>query len=93
MNILEARKLIIRFIKDSPGNVVISEHAENAAKDDNMNNGHIWNVLSSSSSRILFEAEFEKGSYRYRLQTSKMVVVVCFSQMGDIMIVVSCWRL
>lgn len=87
----EARKRVAYIVKKKPPSVVISEHARKEAAKDGMTSTDIQNVLLSPASKILSDGEFERGSYRYRLETDFMIVVIAFWEDGEGLNVVTTW--
>lgn len=86
----EARKLISKILRH-PHYVLFSKHAQEELGKDGLETSDAINVLTSADSKILRDGEFEKGSYRYRVETKKICVVVTF--VSDIrLIVVTVWR-
>ncbi len=82
----ELRALIRRILAD--GSVLVSQHAtEEMAKDD----------LAMPDCLMVLRAgwteppEFENGSWRYRVMTQKVVVVVTFLSESELLIVTA-WR-
>lgn len=74
-----------------PQNVVFSRHALEELKADRLTTVDALNILKSADSRILTEGEFETGSYRYRLETKNIMIVISFWETGDGLIVVTAW--
>lgn len=91
MNKEEARKLVSKIANKHSVNIRFSKHALDEIKKDNLTISDILNVIKSSHSRILSDAEFENGSYRYRLETAKIMVVIAFIS-KDCLVVVTSWR-
>ena len=91
MNRQESRKLIHKIVTIAPQKVLFSRHALNELAKDGLTTLDALNVLKSSDARIHDEGEFENGSYRYRLETAKIVVVICFSHTGEQLIIVTVW--
>jgi hypothetical protein len=87
----EARKQIQSVVSKYPRNVWFSRHALDELFNDELTTADAINVLKSSSSKIYEEGELEKGSYRYRLETSNIVVVVAFSEDGMSITVITAW--
>jgi len=87
----EARKLIIKIMNQHPEKVFFSRHALEELKNDGLTTLDAINILKSPGARIYTEGEFEKGSYRYRLETTNMMVVVAFLELGDGMVIVTAW--
>jgi len=82
-----ARKLIQKILQTS--DAVMSGHALEEMENDNLIIGDIRNVLRGG---VVEPPEMEKGSWRYRVRTSKIVVVVCFRSENELR-VVTCWRI
>lgn len=81
-----ARRLIGEIL--DKGSVSFSGHAEKALADDDLSTVDATNVLRGG----VFElAEFENGSWRYRVRTQRMVVVVVFRSASEV-VVVTAWR-
>lgn len=87
----EARKLITKIMSQHSGKVFFSRHALEELKKDGLTTLDAINVLKSPGARIYTEGEFERGSYRYRLETTNMMIVVSFLELGDGIIVVTAW--
>lgn len=86
----EARKLISRLVLDE--SVTFSQHAFTRMEDRNVDLQDVWNVLESVDSFISDEGELENGSYRYRLSTNRLVVVIGFNSEGTRLVVVTVIR-
>lgn len=86
---IEARKLAVQIVPR--GTVHFSSHARIEMKADDMDGADVLNVLLSPDSRVQKEPDFERGSYRYCVETRKMAVVVAFSG-EDSLVVVTAWR-
>ena len=83
----EARKLIHHILKD--GYVTYSRpHAIDRMKEREMDTSDCINILRGGKVR---EGEYENGSWRYRVETPKMAVVVTFVAEDELMIVTA-WR-
>lgn len=83
----EARKLIQHILKD--GYVTYSRpHAIDRMKEREMDTSDCINILRGGKVR---EGEYENGSWRYRVETPKMAVVVTFVAEDELMIVTA-WR-
>lgn len=81
-----AKKLIASILKS--GTVSFSSHAlEEMAKDD-LTTVDVANVLRGGFVEF---SEFARGSWRYRVRTSRMTVVVAFRSEG-VLSVVTAWR-
>ena len=86
-----ARKLIARIVNEHSQEVVFSRHALQEMDKDDLNTIDIWNVLKSTDSRLLKDGELERGSYRYRLETAFLTVVLAFHQGGEGLSIVTAW--
>lgn len=82
----EARRLI-REILDN-GSVTFSKHAEGEMAKDNLTIVDATNVLRGA---IVDPGEFENGSWRYRVRTSRIAVIVAFRSETELR-VVTAWR-
>lgn len=72
----QARKLVSRLL--SAGTLSFTSHATKALADDDMTSVDAVNVLRGG--KILEEGELVNGSVRYRVHTSKFVVVVVIDE-------------
>ena len=82
----KARRLV-REILDS-GQVTFSGHALDALADDELSTVDAVNVLRAG---VVDPAEFEKGCWRYRVRTRRIVMVIAFRSETEIR-VVTAWR-
>ena len=82
----EAKALILANL--TAGSVTWSSHALKELERDKMIADDAVNVLRAG---VVEPAELENGSWRYRVRTSKIYVVVCFRSEVE-MRVVTCWR-
>lgn len=87
----EARKQIAKIIKTHPDHLIFSGHALRELQNDLLTTADAFNVLQSPHARIHSEGEFEHGSYRYRLKTTHLVVVVSFWNDGDGINIITAW--
>ncbi|WP_155893589.1 DUF4258 domain-containing protein [Cystobacter fuscus] len=87
LNRNEAMKLVQRCLKEEQ--VSFSRHALEELDADDMTTQDAINVLRGG--RIETEAEWERGSWRYRVSTPRYVVVVAFRPELN-MVVVTAWR-
>lgn len=81
-----ARRLIGEILEK--GSVSFSSHSEKALVDDGLSTVDAVNVLRGG---VVQPAEFENGSWRYRVRTQRMVVVIVFRSASEIA-VVTAWR-
>lgn len=84
----QARKLLSEFFK-IPNTVSFSNHAQKQMRLRNLTSVDVLNVLRGGN--IDDEPEFENGSWRYRIRTTKITVVFAFKDPNKIRIV-SAWR-
>ena len=87
----QARKTIAEIVVRFAHNVHFSRHALDEMAKDGLTTVDVWNVLKSGDARIIDEGELEKGSFRYRLETSFIMVVVAFHSEGEGFNVVTVW--
>ena len=87
LNRNEAKKLIGLIYRE--GSVVYSRHCFKELEADGMSTLDVENVLRAG--RIMREPEEENGTYRYRVETPLMAVVVAFRSETEICIVTA-WR-
>lgn len=83
----EARRLI-REILDR-GAVVFSRYAEEEMTKDNLTMVDVTNVLRGG---VVDPGEFENGSWRYRVRTARIAVIVSFRSETELR-VVTAWRI
>ncbi len=82
-----ARRLIATIL--ATGTVGFSRHALEEMKKDGLSTVDCLNVLRGG---VVEPGEFEKGSWRYRVRTSMIYVVVAFRS-EDALAVLTAWRL
>jgi hypothetical protein len=81
------KKLIVAIL--ASGTLSFSKHAyEEMAKDD-LTEVDVRNTLRAGAAR---PGELEKGSWRYRIETSRLVAVIAFRSETHA-VVVTAWRL
>lgn len=90
LNSTEALKNIRRLAK--AGSVAFSGHAMQRLRQRDLTTSDVMNVLQTSDSRVMGEGEFEDGSYRYRVATRMIIVVVAFNNEGTLLNIVSTMR-
>lgn len=84
----QARKLLSEFFKRE-NRVSFSKHAKEQMKDRDLISTDVLNVLHMG--KILSDPEFENGSWRYRVETNKIIVVFAFNS-PDFIRIVTAWR-
>jgi hypothetical protein len=82
-----AHRLIRTIVRD--GTVRFSGHALAEMKKDALTTVDCVNVLRGG---VVEPAEFENGSWRYRVRTTKICIVVAFRS-EDSLAVVTAWRI
>jgi hypothetical protein len=82
----EARRLIREILET--GSVTFSKHAEEEMAKDNLTMVDVTNVLRGG---VLDPAELENGSWRYRIRTARIAVIVAFRSETELR-VVTAWR-
>lgn len=80
-------KRLIRQILES-GNVSFSPHAEKELAKDKLTMVDATNVLRGGT---VDEGELENGSWRYRVRTQRIAVIVAFRSASELR-VVTAWR-
>ena len=83
LNRNEARKLISKIVNQHQARIRFSHHAIRELGNDNLTTVDALNILKSPDSKIYQDGEFENGSYRYRIETTNIVIVVAFSIDGS----------
>jgi hypothetical protein len=82
----EVRRLVREIIAN--GSVSFSKHAEEELAKDNLTMVDAINVLRGG---VVEPGEFENGSWRYRVRTSRITVVLAFRSESELR-VVTAWR-
>ena len=86
----KARKKLAT-IMNSTSNPIFSRHALQELANDDLTTVDAVNVLKSNDAKIVDEGEFENGSYRYRVETAYIMVVIAFNEEGNRIIVITAW--
>ena len=81
-----ARRLILEILR--AGRFIVSRHAREELLADDLTTVDCGNVVRSGFVR---PGEFEHGTWRYRVETSQITVVVAFRS-GHELVVVTAWR-
>ena len=79
---------LVRTIRQSR-NFVLPGHTGRRLRERNIDMVDVDNVLRTG--RIDTEGRLEDGSWRYRVETDRMVVVVAFRSRSE-MVIVTTWR-
>ena len=82
----EAKRLIREILET--GSVTFSKHAEEEMAKDNLTMVDVTNVLRGG---VLDPAELENGSWRHRVRTPRIAVIVAFRSETELR-VVTAWR-
>lgn len=82
-----ATKLIKVLIRD--GSVGWSDHFTKELAKDNLSIGDCLNVLRAGA--VFEPADFERGTWRYRVHTNRICVVVAFRSDTELTLVTT-WR-
>lgn len=87
----QARKLVTEIVNKHPTNIRFTRHALEELRNDNLIISDVLNVIKSSDAKVIDEPEFINGSYRYRLATNRIGVVIAFDSPISC-VVVTAWR-
>lgn len=82
-----ARKRISRLLRE--GRITYSRHAREEMEKDNLTEVDVTNVLRGG--HLTEPAENEKGTWRYRVHTNIICVVVTFREEPEL-VIVTAWR-
>lgn len=85
----QARKILSELLNFKPNYIFFTNHSREKMKERNLKSGDILNVLKAGI--IVKVPEFEKGSWRYTVQTTKITVVFAFRTPNQVIVVTS-WR-
>jgi hypothetical protein len=80
-------KRLIRTILQT-GRFTYTRHAKEEMLADDMTTVDCENILRAG---VVRPPAFEKGSWRYRVETSRMTVVIAFRS-SDELVIVTAWR-
>lgn len=81
-----AKKLIRQILQD--GRFTYSRHAHEEMDADGLTTMDCTNVLRGG---VVRPGEYEYGSWRYRVETNRITVVVAFSSEWEL-VIVTAWR-
>lgn len=90
LNRNEARKLISRLVLEQK--IRFLKHAFERMDERGVSFQDAMNVLESPASFILGDGELERGSYRYRLCTNRLMLAVSFSSDGAEVVILTVMR-
>lgn len=83
----DARRLLREILQN--GSVAFSRHAEQEMAKDELTMVDVTNVLRGG---VVDPAELQRGSWRYRVRTARIAVIVAFRSETELR-VVTAWRL
>ncbi|MFY0565133.1 DUF4258 domain-containing protein [Archangium lansingense] len=83
----DAKKLIRSILEG--GWVFFSRHAEDEMRKDELSRRDVENVLRGG---VVREPEWENGSWRYHVETSKIRVVIAFRDENTLVVVTAMRR-
>ncbi|MFN2445476.1 MAG: DUF4258 domain-containing protein [Vicinamibacterales bacterium] len=83
---IEARKLMREIV--ATGTVAFSDHAIHELTKDNLTQADAVNAIKAGA---VEPAEFERGSWRYRVHTVRVWIVVVFRSVTHL-VVVTAWK-
>ena len=87
LSAVDARTLVRKILADH--DVTFTKHAEDEMAKDNLTAPDVANILRNG---IVDAPEFENGSWRYRVRTQHIVVVVAFRSETEAR-VITAWRI
>lgn len=85
----QARKLLSLLLLSRPNFVSFTKHCRHEMKNDHLTSVDVLNVLKAGS--IFFDAEFEHEAWRYRVETTNILVVIQFRSACEI-VCITAWR-
>lgn len=89
MNKVQARKVLFEIFNTDQSLISFSKHGLVSLDKCNLKTGDVLNVLMAG--KIKGDPEFEHGSYRYRVETNKITVIIAFRKPNHV-VVVTAWR-
>lgn len=87
LDVRQSRKLLSWILRC--GQLSFSQHARDAMKDDDLTEPDVVNILRCGM--VSDQVDFERGSWRYRVETERMCATVVFLS-GSEVVVVTVWR-
>jgi hypothetical protein len=85
----QARKILSEIFNYTPNLVSFTKHAREQMQERDLKSGDVLKVLKAGM--ILSDPGYEHGSYRYRIQTKKITVVIAFKKPNHVL-VITAWR-
>lgn len=89
LNRTQARKLLTEILNKELNKVSFSKHCRHELRNDNLTTVDVLNTLKAGFINV--DPEYVNETYRYRVETSKMIVVIAFIQ-PDFIRCVTAWR-
>jgi hypothetical protein len=84
-----AKTLAKKILEAEDGEIVFTDHCNAELAKDDRSTGDCLNAIRGGA---YHEAEFENGSWRYRIETGKVGVIFQFRSETEIL-VVTAWRM
>jgi hypothetical protein len=85
----QARKILAEIFNHVPSLVSFTRHAREQMRERDLKSGDVLNVLKAG--KIMSVPDFINGSFRYRVQTNKITVVLAFKKPNHV-VVITAWR-
>ena len=85
----QARKILSEMLNRASHFISFTKHARQQMVERDLRAGDVLNVLKAGN--IWNEPEFENGSFRYKVSTSKIIVVIAFRKAKNI-VIITAWR-
>jgi hypothetical protein len=85
----QARKVLAEIFNHNPNLISFTKHAREQMLGRDLKSGDVLNVLKAG--KIVSEPDLESGSFRYRVQTNKIIVVIAFKKPNHV-VIVTAWR-
>jgi hypothetical protein len=89
LSAIQARKILAEIFNKNPNFISFTKHAFEQMHDDDLKTGDVLNVLKAG--KIYDNPEFENGSFRYRVETRRIIVVIAFRRPNHV-VVITTWR-
>jgi hypothetical protein len=86
----QARKIISAILNNNSNLISFTKHAREQMFDRNLKTGDVLNVLKAG--KIWQDPELVNESFRYRVCTLKITVVIAFRKPNNI-VVITAWRM
>ncbi len=86
---MQAKKILVEILNSNPSFISYSKHGLEQMRERNLRTGDVFNVLKAG--KIYADSEIEHGSWRYRVQTKMITVVIAFVRPNHVK-VITAWR-